>query len=80
VFKQLECGTWTVNLDKPFFKEAKIKYTKDICKDGQVAKPRAIHAIELGGQYHIHVSYSMHSYVLIYNYVIYIAMSYSLTV
>jgi hypothetical protein len=36
-----------------------IKYIKDICKDGQVAKPRAIHAIELGGQYHIHVSYSM---------------------
>lgn len=69
-----------MNLDKPFFKEAMIKYTKDICKDGQVAKPRAIHAIELGGQYHIHVSYSMHSYVLIYNYVIYIAMSYSLTV
>ena len=59
MFKQLECGTWTVNLDKPFFKEAMIKYTKDICKDGQVAKPRAMHAIEPEGQYHIHVSYSM---------------------
>ena len=59
MYEQQDDGKWTANIEKPFFKEARKKYQDDKCTDGQMAKPRAIYAIELGGPYPIHLYYHM---------------------
>ena len=57
-------GAWVANADTPFFKEHRQKFQEDKCEDGQIAKPRAIYAAELGGPYHTHVSYQGRVYSL----------------
>jgi hypothetical protein len=54
VYEQDKEGKWVANIEKPFFEEAKQKFQEDKCEDGQVAKPRDIYAVELGGPYHTH--------------------------
>ena len=73
VYEQNDDGKWVVNTEKPFFKEARKKYQDDKCQDGQVAKPRAIYAIELGGPCPTHLYHHMTE--SIYSLTVYIIQS-----
>ena len=66
MYEKAKDGSWLVNFETPFFKEARKKYQEDKCEDAQLAKPRVIYAAELGGAYHTHVSHQDIVYITVF--------------
>jgi hypothetical protein len=48
-FRKDANGQWTLDLDKPFFKEAQVQFKKEAKTDGQTAKPVLVWAQMFGG-------------------------------